>query len=137
MVFALCMAYNLSVFHQLITPTAILCIIPPLSTDFVIITDMGSSYEIGSPHPCFFKNSTDSQHTLRCIQSTAFRNSQYFPWPPPTHLIDASLRRCSQSIALDFMPSYHYTSSYLSPAFLFLSSLLLVWVKSRYGSAEV
>ncbi len=41
------MAYNLSVFHLLITPKAILCIIPPLSTDFVIITDMGSSYEIG------------------------------------------------------------------------------------------
>lgn len=41
------MAYNLSVFHQLIIPTAILCIIPPPSADFVIITDMGSSYEIG------------------------------------------------------------------------------------------
>lgn len=33
-------------FHRLITPTAILCIIPPLSTDFVIITDVGSSCEI-------------------------------------------------------------------------------------------
>lgn len=46
MVIALCMASNLAVFHQLITPKAILCIIPPLSTDFVIITDMGSSYEM-------------------------------------------------------------------------------------------
>lgn len=46
-VIALCMAFNLSVYHQLITATAILCIIPPLSLDFVIITDMGSSYETG------------------------------------------------------------------------------------------
>lgn len=47
MVIALWMACNLSMLYQLISPTAILCIIPPLSTDFVINIGMGSSCEIG------------------------------------------------------------------------------------------
>lgn len=47
MVIALCMAFNLYMYHQVITLTAILCIISLLSSDFVIITDMGSGHEIG------------------------------------------------------------------------------------------
>lgn len=80
MVIAQCIAYDLSVFHQLITPRAILCIIPPLSSDFVIITDMGSSYEIGRQgfilgffFVFFSPNSMDSQHMLHCIQNTALK----------------------------------------------------------------
>lgn len=49
-----------------------------------------------------------------------FPNLQCFPWPPPTHLLDYPLRHCSQSIALDSMPSFHYASSHPSPAFTVL-----------------
>lgn len=71
MVIALCIAYNLSMFHQLITLAAILCMIPPLSSDFVIITDMRSSYEIGRQGVilvlfCFFSPKTPQIVSTLC-----------------------------------------------------------------------
>lgn len=71
MAIALCMAYNLSMFHQLITPAAVLCISPPLFSDFVIVADTGSSYEIGrqglvGPSCCLFFSLTPQIVSTLC-----------------------------------------------------------------------
>lgn len=102
------------------TPTATLCIIPPLNqTVFVTNTGVRSSCEIGRKDLIFVlfkekknlhrKSARSAVHTKYPLQSLP-----YFPWPPPTHLINASLRHRSSSKALDFMLFYHYACSHPS-----------------------
>lgn len=124
------------------TPTATLCIIPPLNqTVFVTNTGARSSCEIGKKKKasslfCLKKKkiSTESQHALRCIQSTTFKVcrishgllqliSSMLPW-------DIAARRKLLISCCFIIMHVHIHPSHLSPAFPLLSTSLLVRSKS-------
>lgn len=72
---------------------------------------------------CFFFSSSDPLQMLCDAYKTAPSKFAVFPIDTPTHLIDASLRHRSQSIALDFVSLYQYGRSHPPPASLSLFSL--------------
>lgn len=86
----------------------------------------------------FFSNPLQIASMLCDAYKTAPSKFAVFPIDTPTHLIDASLRHGSQSIALDFVWLYQYGCSHPPPASLSLFfPLLLVWMRSRFRRDEV
>lgn len=59
---------------------------------------------------------------------TVFWKIAVFPQTPPAHLINASLRHCSRSIALDLILSNHYTHLHLSFLLLLSARCWLGWI---------
>lgn len=118
--------------HYLITRP--MCLFPRAQTLQLILARASFWDWQTRSHPAVFFNPPLIASGLCDAYKTAPSKFAVVPIGSPNSSHDASL---SKSIALDFVSFYQYGCSHLPPAFLFLFSLWLVWMISRYRSDEV